>query len=144
MGKGPNWSPEEREYFEEAVNNGMTDAQISSEFHVKTKFEKAKGFHLRTPDAIGRRRRLFELEEPPRKGKLSNHKKAWPQKDDDLLLTYDEIGVHRTEMAEIFGRTERAIDNRLRYLKSKESESWLDTLKGYFIHIFRRRPSDGK
>jgi len=93
---------------------------------------------MRTPDAIGRRRRLLELEQPPTKGKLGNHKRNWPQEDDDLLLSYDELGVHKKEMAEIFGRTELAIEIRLRYLKSKKSESWLDTLKDHFINIFRR------
>lgn len=138
MGKGPKWSPEERKFFKEAVKNGMTDEQISSEFHVKTKFEKAKGFHMRSPDAMGRRRRLLELEQPKKVGKLPNHQKPWAPADDNLLLNYDEIGVHKTEMSKIFGRTEVAIENRLRYLKSKESDSWLGTVKGYFIHIFRR------
>jgi len=125
MGKRPRWSPEEKVFFQECVDEGMTDAQISSAFHVKTKFEKAKGFHMRTPDAMGRRRRFLELEQPPTEGKPSNHKKTWSQEDDDSLLLHKDLGLEPTELAVMFNRTELAINTRLKYLESKNEKKTL-------------------
>jgi hypothetical protein len=140
MGKRPRWSPEEKKFFNECVDKGMTDAQISSEFHIKTKFEKAKGFHMRTPDAMGRRRRFLAMERSPVEGKPLNHRRSWSPEDDDLLITYKDMGSSKEEMAEIFNRTERAIDTGIRYLENKDTtpSHWLHQLKGFFNHIFRR------
>lgn len=135
MVKRPRWSPEEKQFFQECVDEGMTDAQISSEFHVKTKFEKAKGFHMRTPDAMGRRRRFMEMEQPALEGKPRNHKKTWTREDDDSLLLHKDLGLTHTELAAMFNRTELAIDNRIRYLEGKTEKHTLSQVFSKFSNL---------
>lgn len=131
MVKKPRWSTEEKQFFQECVDEGMTDAQISSAFHVKTKFEKASGFHMRTPDAMGRRRRFMGMEQPASEGKPRNHKKTWTREDDDSLLLHKDLGLTHTELSVMFNRTELAIDNRIRYLEGK-------TEKHTLFQLFRK------
>ncbi|KAF5037396.1 hypothetical protein DSECCO2_565060 [anaerobic digester metagenome] len=124
MGKGANWTDEEIKFLVECIEKGMDDRQISSEFHIKTKFEKRDGFHYRTIGAVDRKRRILlkSLTDEP-VPKPTNHNKPWSQDDDTLLIHLDEMGMNSDAIAFELDRTESAIIARLHVLNNQESES---------------------
>lgn len=155
MSKGPRWTPQEDTFLLECLEDGMTDDQISSQFHVKTKFENKEGFHRRTVGAIKRRRHYFEQSNSmsgiisvPVRDKPTNHHRRWSPEDDKQLKHYESMGMLPDEMAGYLNRTESAIDNRLHYLKHKKDESIFDKLSnfGNVIHdlIFGSTGPGGK
>lgn len=118
---------------------GKDPFKISEEFHIRTKMN-IRGYHKRSPAAIERRiHDLPEEQQPVDESKPSMHRRTWPEEDDNLLLEYDEMGVAREEMAEIFNRTEKAIESRLQVLKSKNGNNpWLTRVMDVLNHVFRR------
>lgn len=140
MGKGANWTENEIKFLIECIDKGMEDKQISSEFHIKTKFENKEGFHYRTIGAINRKRRylLKSLTDESILTKPANHNKPWSVNDDIMLTHYDSMGMSTKEIAEDLERTESAIETRLKVLERKDNESFLTSVFNKFSQSTNR------
>lgn len=133
MGKGPAWTEVEVKFLIECIEKGMENDQISSEFHIKTKFESKEGFHYRTTEAVrSKRKYLLKSITDATTNKPANHNKPWSDKDDIMLMHYDSMDMSRSEMAEELERTEFAVESRLNVLKNQDKSSFMVSLKSIY------------